>query len=140
MKHVVRGVFTRPEAAQDALNTMIHQGIAKEHIAFRSRFASDREVDSAFPVYETLGAALLSERVMSTLSSTGFNLVGNSSLIDTELGDIGRLLAEVADSEAGIPPVRIDVVVKVDDPLAAERVVSLLESFGAKDVRTRVRE
>lgn len=144
MRHVVRGVFDEPAAAQDALERLLRHGVRKECIAFRSRYVkgADGRLEgpgNAVP-FDAVGGAVLAGKVLSTPSSTGLNLAGNSSLVDLELGDIGRLLAAVAEQEARLPRLRIDVAVQAPDLAAAERVRSLLAGAGARSLRVRPAE
>lgn len=140
MACVVRGVFGRPEDAQSALDQMIQLGFRQDQIAFRSRFvASDVASGPSLLMYDSVGAALLSERILTSMSTTGYNLAGNSTLSGTRLGDIGRILEEVADAEEGRPGVRIDVMVRTDDRHSAETAEGVLTQAGAQNIHIKER-
>ncbi|NLN27961.1 MAG: hypothetical protein GX161_07060 [Firmicutes bacterium] len=137
MEYVVRGVFSRPEAAQAALDEMIRLGFDPRSVAFRARWAArSGDGDPLLAVDSDLRGAFLAERIMTSPSATGFNLGGNSTLSGTSLGDLGALLEEVAEAEARPAAVRIYALLRTTSPGKAEILENVLRRNGASRVRT----
>lgn len=140
MRFLVRGELSAPEAAQGALDELLLAGFTQDQVAFRSRLTDGYRDIPSFHDYDPVGAARLSGRVSVSMSATGFNLVGNSTLADTSLGDIPVLLEELASNEASVegataPEVRIDALVRTYDQYPAEIARDVLTRAGAQNVR-----
>lgn len=140
MTYLVRGTFNDRAKAQGALDALMQAGFTPDQVAFRARYARS-DTDNLAGRYQAslseptdrVAGALLSGRLTTSLSTTGYNLAGNSTLADTTLGGIPDLLAEIAEDDRDrdfTRRLRLDALVRTDGLSQAERARSILAESG----------
>ena len=147
MEYIVLGHFPGPNSAQDAFNALLYNGFCQENIAFQTHATPYAFRSSPPSGYDPLGGARLFGHVFTTLSTTGDNLVGNSTTVDVSLNDMSSILEKlIAQEDNGVLEnesncyLKISSIVRVNDPDEAERVSAIMHQHGARNVDIKPRK
>ena len=145
MRFLVRATFHKSDAAQKALDALVNLGYREKQIAFRTRLANLTDAGTVPEGYDPIGGARLTGRPVLTLSSTGHDLVGNSTTLSVPIDQWGEILAQAAaDEETGSEDesvrLRIDTLVETDERRAAEAVREVLRGHGARSAKIDTRQ